>query len=425
MNVLRERLMFLCSRQKRMIAVIFLIAISVVASLIIYIPKYLKYLDSQCYIPIFNTTIKISRHLPSSYLIKSQKILEYYHIDPNNLIIDELSRKSYDDSGVVSYNTHDKVINYAQKLSTTYAVLQNKYVNSWSLICDGKYIYIMEDYWAYRYDLKQYQHTLVGTYENVIAIGDRHADEYGHFFIDVLAPLMCIPRDIWKYSKIVVKGNNPYCTELLLSLNFTVSQILYLKEGEWILAKNLHTTLYPPSYFRHPGTAYRNLSIYLKQAFGVYDIKPTRYVLMNRDKNQKRRISNLDGIKTMLSVLYPDILWGDLRDLYPDIRSSAVSYASIKFLFGITGSNLIRTFFMHPKTVVVSCQLDFNDFNMQSIALVNEVMYFTFSTRGYNHYTYLPIYLHVEDALRAIKIGMYAAEHGKFPTNSTEYPYLR
>ncbi|EAY05220.1 hypothetical protein TVAG_473990 [Trichomonas vaginalis G3] len=376
-------------------------------------------------ITFFNTTLRRSSRIPSKHIVKLVKIRENFPVNPNNLIIDKLTPHKYPSGDKLKFQTHDKVVNYAQKLSTSYAILQNLYINSWSLFSNGEHVYVMEGYRAFRYIYTQYNHTLIGKYDSVIAIGDRYAEEYGHFFVDVLAPLMCIPREVWPHSHIVVKENLSYCTDLLNALNFTNDRIIHLKDGEWIFAKTIHTTLYPSSYFRHPATAHANLSILLKQAYGVEHAKPTRYVLMNRDKSLKRRrLANLDEVKEIVQKLYPTIVWEDLSDFYPTIKAAARSFSTIKLLFGITGSNLVRAVFMQPKSVLVIAQLNFNDYNMMAISLVNDLMYFAFSTKGYGHYTEKPVYLVIDDALRAIKIGIYAAQNGEFPKNSTEYHYI-
>ncbi|EAX98948.1 hypothetical protein TVAG_321080 [Trichomonas vaginalis G3] len=366
--------------------------------------------------------------MPACHYKKFIRYNETIPIDHNGLIIDCTvpNNFSLNEPTLLNYNNTKSVINYSKTLVATFAHLQNLYVCSSILFANESDVFIKEKKFipAFTYDYDQ-ERIFLGVYEHVVAVGHWWSSEYGHFFIDCLCPLMCVPQEYWSKSTIVIgkRHSDTYNFLILHDIGFPDERILMLNESQWIFAKNIYTVFDPPTYFRHPATAFRNLSKLLFKNFNLKQLPATRYVMYNRAKESKRRIGNFENLTKTAKLTFPEIKWEIITDEFASLKEAAISHTGILFLYTITGTNLIRILFMPKGSVVVTTQLNWNEFSFQSLALSLGIKYFTYSTPDYDHYTFDPIMLNLTHTMRAIKIGLYAAQHGQFPAPSKEYPY--
>lgn len=374
---------------------------------------------------IFPPFIPQTTDIPQSYFVEKHKIYEVIPLETKNFILDELTLRKFFMvyPQVINFDTYEKVINHSSTLSTTYAHLKNMYVDSSMVLSDGKYRYKLENIYAFNNTYWNRTGYLVGFFDHVIAVGDIHSNEYGHFILDSLCPLMCIPRDIWKKSKILIQHRKKYIKDMLHCLGFQDHQMILIVNNQFIFGKNVYTTMYPASYMRHKGTAVANLSKIFRESLKLDEIKQYRYALTYRDKRRYRYVSNMKEIYRYAKKSRPTYKWELIDEMIPDFYSAVKTYAEMKFLFTISSSGLSHLLFMKPKTVVVVAQGDFNDFNFMSFALVGRILYFVF-TNNFTHYQ-KSIHLNMSHVTRAMDIGFYALDYGTFPPNSTQYHYLK
>lgn len=145
---------------------------------------------------------------------------------------------------------------------------------------------------------------------------------------------------------------------------------------------------------------------------------PKYHYLMNRGAHVHRRIKNFDDVVEATKQRFPDIEWTILQDFTPTVKQTAQKWAEIKLLFTITGSNLVKAFFMTPKTVIVDMQLNFNDFTMQSVAICSYVHIVVFSLPKYNHHHTQAAIAPVEMVLYHINIGLFVLKNQKWPNKN-------
>lgn len=151
----------------------------------------------------------------------------------------------------------------------------------------------------------------------------------------------------------------------------------------------------------------------LKIYFQTLEIKPTKYVIMNRPLNIRRHISNTEDLVNAVKQNIKEVEFEVIEDKLGSIESYAKLYPSIKCVFLPTGSNAVKTIFMHPNSVVIIASTEMFDFAVvYSILSVHvKVVYFI---HIYSHHTE-SFDVDIPLSIEAIKVGVTASLTGRFP----------
>ncbi|EAY07747.1 hypothetical protein TVAG_118280 [Trichomonas vaginalis G3] len=221
-------------------------------------------------------------------------------------------------------------------------------------------------------------------YKSAICLGHSAVQNYyGHFFFDMLNPLILFPQEIVNKSVIlnVPKYSHGDSGILLKAIGIQDWQIKYC-DGDFSFVHDYYCCYAPVPGIWHLSTTIQNVSISLKKFYNTSDVKPSKYVLSNRKKT--RYIYNFDQLVKSVKKHLPEFSWEVVEDGL-SVEESAKVYSTILFMYTITGSNLCRLYFMNPGGCVVDAQADYNDFAMQSIALVNGFKIVCYRLKDFYH----------------------------------------
>lgn len=112
---------------------------------------------------------------------------------------------------------------------------------------------------------------------------------------------------------------------------------------------------------------------------------PTRYVIYNRQK-LPRIIENYEELYKLVQDKYPNYTWE--RGIDPSgLKNQAIYYATVKFIFAISGSGVTNMIFMHHETVF--CEVYMKDSNLC-------MLYLSAILRIHHPFVFLPGYVHHE-----------------------------
>ncbi|EAY06915.1 hypothetical protein TVAG_057090 [Trichomonas vaginalis G3] len=362
--------------------------------------------------------------IPNDYIIHKEKVIEYVPHDPNPLIIDSLTEQYYL-SNHMNLTTLEEIIHFDEKLDGTWYCLKDLYANVYGSYTDG-YSVLVPSQWNFRgTQMDLYAHgsgNVSDHYDSVIALGNFVVTYYGHWFFDVLAPLMMFPDEVIATSSIILGNTKPYVYETLYALGMKDSQFITIDQGDWIFAHKLYVVADPGPHVTHMGAALTKLSSKLLKAFNIKEKVPTKYVLTNRKSSYRRTIPNLAEIYYNIKKTYPQYDWIIIPDNFPTVKETARVWSDIKVLFTPTGSNLVRILFMMPGAVICDVQANYNDYAMEAIAICRHIKILVFAVPYTDHFTE-KLDVSVEESMRMMKVVMYCAEHGDWPEKSAEYQY--
>ena len=326
---------------------------------------------------------------------------------------EDVSKYLYTDQNINDFKKYfKKAILPRQYFKTNIYTLWGVFVKMNGTICHGSTIY--------RQSHMQYQNleaTFAGYYDEVISVGSVHSyGNWGHSLQDFFNALFVIPQEIIQRSRIV-PGFLPVLTEILDVYNVSRSQVIQMSIDDCIFARIVHT-ITPSAYV----SCYSMFSMKLKNLiFHKYQLdlyKPHLYCFMNRNKGEFRYINNFDEIYNYTVNQYPNISFIKLPDNLHSVKENAIRFAKIKFLFSPTGSNLVKTYFMHNNTVIVSAgSYDFfryYDDSVISSAIFTDVFFLQLKS-PLKHFTREVINISVDLCFKYINIGIYCSLNGHWP----------
>lgn len=298
---------------------------------------------------------------------------------------------------------------------------RNMFVSGDNAICTLKYYYDIGD----RNNLTVspfFNGTIVGEYESVVAIGHLYTAIYGHFINEIMAPSQLIPAEIRKKSYIVVQGNRSMCEELVRVLDFE-DRIIYLTCDQFVFCRDLYTVCDPRTHGGYYGPCLGNLSIVVRKYFNLTKIQPL-YVGLHKRRGPTRVIANLNEIINFSKNLNESIQFMYVPDITNTTLEIAKIHASLRVLVGSTGSNLIRSIYMHPFTCVVQiCPPSFN-FAVTVQEIVCNLYSIVVTEPKFSFREKSPQYINITKTYKAINIALYVTEHHEWP-NISEFHLLK
>jgi hypothetical protein len=152
----------------------------------------------------------------------------------------------------------------------------------------------------------------------------------------------------------------------------------------------------------------------LKAVYCPNQTEPTHYYLINRAPMYRRTIGNFKEIVEFIKNEYPQYNW-ETFDEHTSLREQAIVYNQAKFLFSPTGSNLARIFFMQKGALVLSDQVSFNDYMMESLAICLQVRIIAFSSSTINTFDVRSHNIDIPFLNRMFNFSLYTLKNGHFP----------
>ena len=155
------------------------------------------------------------------------------------------------------------------------------------------------------------------------------------------------------------------------------------------------------------------------KAFNLKKIESNQYVLINRERGA-RRFRNMNSILEHCKKSFPEYKWIELKDFYKTINETAKIWASIKFAFMPTGSNVVKMYFMHPGTAICVGEAETVDNSQMRSASAIGIFSRWFYVEGMIH-DYIPSFdgwnVNIPFAIENIKYALYAAKYQKWPSS--------
>lgn len=344
----------------------------------------------------------VSTH-PMESVVSEIKISEYYRIKPS-WYQDPLTTHNLDRKVQVDYNI--------EWLNCTYLVLRDTCVNrNFGLIYENQFI-------VYPGQLGRDagSGTIVGIYENVIALGHWYSECFGHWIYDTLVPLMVIPVEVRMSSHIIACQNRKLAKETLMILGFTEEQIIYIKSREMVFGYQVHTVINPTTHLAHWSTALVNLSELLRKRLNLSSNPPTKYVLMNRNLGMTRHIKNFADFVNEVKNQLPQYPWEIFPDPFPSVAESAHQWNNVRVIFSPTGSNIVNMIFMRAGSAICVAMGDKVPWPELAHAHIKSIHISGFSIIGMKHFNQQsnPASIQIEAGIVALKRAIFAQEHGYF-----------
>ena len=282
---------------------------------------------------------------------------------------------------------------------------------------DG-YIFSQSTIWKQSFMQSQEQEaSLIGYYDEVVCTGSIHSYiNFGHSLQDFFHTLFIFPQEIIQRS-MIVPGFIHCFMEILDIYNISRSQIIDMNFNDCIYCRIVHT-MNPYGYI----SCYSVFSMKLKNLlFKKYHLdlyEPKYYCFMNRKKGKYRYINNFDEIYNYTVTQFPDINFVQFEDNLESVKDNAIRFAQMKFLFGPTGSNLVKTCFMHNNSVIVSAgTCDFYhqfDESVICAAVFSKIFFLQFRS-PLKHFIKEETNVSVDLCFKYIKIGIYCTLNGHWP----------
>ena len=223
-----------------------------------------------------------------------------------------------------------------------YVHLKNVYCNSVSPVgnFDGKL------YWTNA--IASYlKHAKTGeAYTHVVFLYNSWGSIFGHFFQDALPALLFIPQEIISKSMIVVPMKPKYSQQYLELFGIPPERVLY-KKDVWIFADNLYMYYAAEPLNALDVYSFKQLMIYLKDKLDINNLKGTRYVFSNREKDERRSISNMVEFFDYTKEKLPQYKWEIDPMKINNLKELAANVATIKLLVAPSGSKLMNVAFMN------------------------------------------------------------------------------
>ena len=167
---------------------------------------------------------------------------------------------------------------------------------------------------------------------------------YGHFFIDVLAPLTLLSKEIVKNSHYLFFHNASYIHECLSIFNVSSDKIHVFKETQFVFCHTVYM-FSPWIHSFHGYIPYQKLREMFWNHFGLVKDDPKIILMFNR-KRGRRHIINFDSIVESLKTKYPHQSFQMLPE-YNSVAQTAhlINQAKV-FFIGFHGSGFVNIIFM-------------------------------------------------------------------------------
>ena len=312
------------------------------------------------------------------------------------------------------------LIDSGTKLDYTYAIFKNVYVNPFSTFgYNGSFFFKMQ--YTLHFSVRRFikkSGQLKHLCNEFVLVGNQLARySFGHMHEDVLLPMLLIPDEVRERAYVFCPPNNPLFKEGLQLIGFKEQKILLVDEDEWMYANMYHTILNPLPFLCYYGKCCRKFHQIIVDTYNLSNVKNDQYVFCNRDKGFCRHITNIDEVFNQTKLQYPQYDWKYLIDIFPTLKETFINWITVKFMFLPTGSNTHKCLAMKPGSVmVVATSCDNFDSAAMRIISSSDVFNIWFTVPGMKHFKIQPNYVNVTDAIKAIDIGIYAADHQKLPT---------
>ena len=357
-------------------------------------------------------------YINPNYFIAPNKII--YEFPKKSIISSTPINKTYD-VGQMKYvyveakDTQRKFIyDYIHKMLTTF---QSNYIVTTNVFVTDDMSYVYGNQQIHSIKAEKFSRFRPGRlryyFKEAILLGTGcSVRSYGHVLQDFFHPFLLLPEDV-KQRAVVIGGYLPIGKEIYTILGYNPNSWVRIKPKTWVFCNIAHI-LWPRPYT----SCYCELAMKMKlvffEKFNLSSINPTRYCFSNRKKNWRRHLKNFEEIFNATKKEFPQYNWEIVQDS-DDLKTMAQMFASYKFLFMPTGSNLIKTYYMHNYTVIVSPTSPLYDYSVMTNSAATNVFMLHFPVKGIVHFNrFSKNIIPIPYALIQIRRGIKCLQEGKW-----------
>ena len=302
------------------------------------------------------------------------------------------------------------------EFSASYVHMKNMFVcnSATYTMYDMTYIYLEND-WKLNWIRTNSEGDVVGSYNDVIAVGHHASGIFGHMLDDVLIPILMLPQDIIDKSFIAVTYETYKYANLFNVIGIFPERVHFMNKSQWIFACNLYTFVDPTLHISHYGLLSNRFSQKMRKYYAVDKIVPTNYVISYRTTN--RNITNLYQVYLEMKMLFPNrpfIYYADELS----IENSSKVYASALLLFGPTGSNMYKHYFLKEKSVIIIALGTHLDPTVGIGAGAHDIFTIYVVLPGMEQFGTNPGFLKIDIARRLFTEAIYCVDHHHFSTKT-------
>ena len=251
--------------------------------------------------------------------------------------------------------------------------------------------------------------------DSAIGVGHTQVYQLGHFISDVLAPLLMFPENILKTSAIIINKHAKRFVDSVRALGISLDNVFLLGQYEWVFCEHYYTPYKPLPHLAHWGSLMANVSTKLRAYYHVENIKPSRFIYVNRAKGYSRRLTNMNEIVKIAAETYPKYNMEYIEDTN-SLNESAHLWASAKFVFVVAGSNSAKNVFMNEHTIMVAILSNLLDNSPALRGGPNHIFTLYFRSKNVKHEA-KNCKADITRSIRVIGIALYVVEHGHFDPN--------
>ena len=302
-----------------------------------------------------------------------------------------------------------------------YVLLKNMYTTYSGAFCTSNYTFVDLEIFRKVKRIRDHQNGhVVAYFEQGISLGHTQVFQVGHFFQDILAPLLMFPKDVLKSSYIIVNREVEDFIDCFGSIDVEREQVILLSRCEWIFCEKLYTPVFPLPHLQHYGWLIKDVIIRLRKYFKVENVIPTKYFFTNRLSTRRRHISNMKDVMNAVQKKFPKYHF-EYFDDDETIQGSAYMWSQARFIFAPTGSNCAKHMFMSGKTVMIVALGNAFDNCMALCAAIHDVYTIFFRITGMTHGSFKHNKCDIGLGVTVASLGIYCLENGHFDPNALYY----
>lgn len=238
-----------------------------------------------------------------------------------------------------------------RRLKLTMGLLKDIYVNRECGISIPGYFIMTSDLPLYKDHRGNGTGRVVASYENAICFGHEFVFQYGHWFMDYLAPLMLLPLEVIRTYKLLNIPDMQGAHETLDFLDVPrANRIPVQRPGELIHCERLYYAYYPMPHICYYGRPLTNIKKMIHEKLGLDGINQTKYCGYNR--KSRRMILNFKEMMNSLQKNFPEYSWEVIEDHLSLVECGKI-FAAIKLIISGNGSHYFRCFCMNKGAVAI------------------------------------------------------------------------
>ena len=299
--------------------------------------------------------------------------------------------------------------------NTTYAVVPNVYVGLYSGFGnETNYIDVNDPPGVITFRVASFEGNVRKVCDNLIAVGHRWCRVFGHFVMDILVTMLFLPTDVFHNSKLLLSANITRYKELYTAIGFRNDQFIFMEKNEFIFANKLHTIINHQPIHGNIVLGMRELGDKIKKYYHHENIEAKYIGLQNRVINRSRHIANFNDVVKECQNKYGDEIVV-IQDVHATLSDAIKIFASMRVLFGPSGSNFANMIYMKEGCAIVMACANWMNGSFTALSIGLNIWCVCMNIKHMSHWHYTPnCNIEVDKVLLAIDAADYASKNQKW-----------